>query len=83
MEVFDCRSCDARHAQVRSSVVQCIMCSAHAGKIEITRKKKRVDSCGMLVRIDEHYGRAGAIPRAGECACVARTIYSASLYAIV
>ena len=23
--------------------------SAHAGKIEITRKKKYVDSCGMLV----------------------------------
>ena len=52
VEVFDCRSCDARHAQVRSSVVQwpVHMCSAHAGKIEITRKKKRVDSCGMLVQ---------------------------------
>ena len=24
--------------------------SAHAGKIEITCKKKRVDSCGMLVQ---------------------------------
>ena len=29
------------------------MCSAHAGKFEITRKKKRVDSCGMLVQTTE------------------------------
>ena len=48
VEVFDCRSCNARHAQVRS-IERCAvhMCSAHAGKIEIT---KRVDSCGMLVQ---------------------------------
>ena len=62
VEVFDCRSCDARHAQVRSSVVQCIiMCSAHAGKIEITRKKKRVDSCGMLVQKFEPDVRLGGL----------------------
>ena len=31
------------------SVHEHVQCSAHAaGKIEITRKKKRVDSCGML-----------------------------------
>ena len=28
-----------------------IMCSDLAGKVEISRKKKRVDSCGMLQKI--------------------------------
>ena len=40
--------CAAVEVQVRSSVFSAYVRSAHAEKIEITRKKKRVDSCGML-----------------------------------
>ena len=66
---INCGNCDA---QVLSSECsgQCI-CSANAGKIEISRKKKRLDSCGMLVQTTEdiynHARRTTYAYCAGSC----------------